>query len=242
MGRILAYVLTGILMVCFVILLGPESGMPRGFAVSTLVAIGLLWTVVLRAGMPLWLRVILFVAIFCLSFVAILFAIALGVADRPKSEPPISMGAGPQTRRVAIVYHPGGTGFTKGTVMKLGEELAARGYAVSILTAHPGLQFAQDKYDAIILGSPVYAGEARPPIKEFVSAISPLTIPVFVLLTGGGSSPKEADLERFAKVLTRSGANLRAGTKVNSGGTYAQASEREIISFAGAVDESLKGN
>lgn len=242
MGRILAYILTGILVVCFVILLGPKSGMPRGFAVSTLVAIGLLWTVVLRTGMPVWLKVILSVVIFCLSFVAILFAIALGVADRPKSEAPVSMGGGSSAHSIAIVYHPGGTGFTRGTMMKLGEKLAARGYAVSIFTAHPGLQFPQEKHSAIVLGSPVYAGETRPPIKEFVSAVSPLTVPVFAVVTGGGSSPKEADLERFAKVLTRAGGNLTAGTKINSGGSDAQTAEREILSFAGTVDESLRGN
>ena len=54
MARVPAYLLTAILAICFIIQLSSKagSGVPRGGAFASLLAIGILWAVVLLEGMP----------------------------------------------------------------------------------------------------------------------------------------------------------------------------------------------
>jgi len=106
------------------------------------------------------------------------------VWDEPISSEIISLGAGGLAGRVAIVYHPGGSSFPRNVMMELGETLASRDYVVDISTASPETLFEQSSYSALVLGSPIYGAEIRPPVADFVSTNAPFSMPVFALLTG----------------------------------------------------------
>jgi hypothetical protein len=245
MSRILASVLTAVLALCVLVPLLSGKGR-NGFAVVGIIAIGILWAVALWRQMPGGLKVPLLIVFSIMALVSVigsLVSIGTGLSDRfdrPRSEAPIVMGGGSSSASIAIVYHPGGSGFTKKIVTRLGEDLAARGYAVSIMTAHPGRAFDQKSYRALILASPVYGGEIRPPLKEFVDAHSPLSLPVFAILAGWFAAFNEADLQRLSELASKGGANLKKSIKLVWGGSRKAFGER-IASFADVIDGFLKG-
>jgi flavodoxin len=103
--------------------------------------------------------------------------------DVPAYEYPVILGSDGSSGRIAIVYHPGATAFTKSMVRRLGEELASRGYIAALFTANPGLSLDQASYTGLVIGSPVYGAEIRPPVKDFIFANAPFSIPIFALLT-----------------------------------------------------------
>ncbi len=218
--RIFAYIMTAVLALS-VLARVFFGGLKGGWLVVTLITAGLLWSLVLWTGMPGGLRVTVIVFVSILGLVSVmggLAGIGDGVkksADTPKSEAAVAMGPANSKERIAIVYHPGGSPFPKSVVMSLGEKLAARGCSIVIMTANPGLSFNQKDFDALVLCSPVYGGEARPPLLDFVSSRAPFSIPVFAALTGGLKGWDEHNLKAFADALSRSKVKTEAAIKVN---------------------------
>ncbi|MGE5623835.1 MAG: hypothetical protein ACM3UP_02300, partial [Methanocella sp.] len=86
-----------------------------------------------------------------------------------------------------------------------------------------------------------YAGQTRPPVKEFAAANAPLTMPVFALFTGSGATPQEQDREQFDKVVTGAGGRLTATAKVTANEGGPGAVERQMATFAEVVERALKG-
>jgi hypothetical protein len=242
MGRIPAVVLTAVIALSIVIPIILRSA-KTGFVVASLLAIGILWAVVLRQGMPGGLRVTLLIFFY---FITVVFSLLGGMGsavfgwlDRPRNDAAVTLGSG-SAGSIAIVYHPGGSGFTKKTITKLGDTMAAKGYKVTIFSAGSRLTFDQARYKAVILGSPVYTGNIRPPVKDFISSHSPLSIPVFIILTGTIPEEKEKTLDTVAADIARAGGSLRAGAKILSKSAEREI-DAEIASFGETVDMSLKG-
>lgn len=217
--RVFAYVMTFLLALCIV---APAAlgGLRAGWVVVVLIAGGLLWIGVLRANAPGALRVVLIILVSVLSFVA-LVGTAVGIGntmkvrfDRAVNEAPLTMGPPDSRLTVAVVYHPGGSTFPKSVVTELGKDLAAKGCRVTIMTAHPALELTQSEYDALVLCSPVYGGEIRPPLEDFVRRTAPFSIPVFAIITGGISGVEEANLRRLSELLARTDTRTVAAVKL----------------------------
>ncbi len=245
MSRTLAYVLTAVLALFVFTPLILGSG-KNGFTVVGLIAAGILWAVALWLQMPAGLKVPLLIVFSILVLVSVIGSlVSVGTVlserfDKPRSEAPVVIGEGSSSGQIAIVYHPGGSRFTRKIVTRLGEDLAARGYAVSIMTAHPGLALDQKSYKALILASPVYGGQIRPPLREFVNAHPPISLPVFAILAGWFAAFKDEDLQRLSELASQKGMKLKETTKLVWGGS-GKAFEERIGSFAEAVDSFLKG-
>ncbi len=138
--------------------------------------------------------------------------------DLPVHQDSVVMGEEGGSGRVAVVYHPGGSGFPKRTVARLGRELVRRGYVVTVNTASPDLPLDTKSYDALVLVSPVYGGEIRPPVDQFVSTHAPFSVPVFVVLTGMFAKGfyESHDLPMLTKRLSQAGVMLTAAVKVGT--------------------------
>lgn len=244
MGRGVAFIVTAVLGLCAVVQLAVPggSGAPKGGAFMSLLAIAMLWMIMLWEGMPGSLRVpvlILFLLVSVLG--AVMPAVQAGaraVLDRPRTEAPVVLGTAKAARSVALVYHAGGSGATKAAVTRLGRDLAARGLSVTMIAAGPRAVLDQGKYRAIVLGSPVYSGEVRPPVLDFLSANAPLSLPIFAVLTGWFPAMKDQDLGRLSGPLGHAGGRLVAGVKIGSGSTEA-VTARELASIESTIMGSL---
>jgi hypothetical protein len=247
MGRVPAFVMTAVLAVCFIVQLSSKNGTeaPRGGAFASLLAIGILWAIVLWGGMPRGLRVPALVIFFLITVLgAVLPTVQNSVRsllDRPGVQAAQTLGSTTSARSIAVVYHAGGSNAVTSAVARLGKDLAARGYSVSMLAASPRLVLDQRKYRAVVLGSPVYSGQVRPPVLDFVSANAPLSVPVFALLTGWFPAMKEQDLGRLSPLVGRAGGRLIAGTKIGSGSSEPTV-EKGLASIEQALDISLRRN
>jgi hypothetical protein len=244
MSKIVAFLLTAILASCSLVPFVLRNGR-TGFAVTAFIAIGILWAVVLWKGMPVGLKVPLIIALVVLVIVSImgsLVGVGTGLADRwdqPRNEAPVIMGNASSSDSIAIVYHPGGSGFAKKVVMSLGGILTSKGYSVSIYTANLELSLNQGKYKALVFCSPVYGGQIRPPLQKFISDNSPLSIPVFAVLTGGFAGFEENDLRQLTEIVARAGGSLRTGVKILRR-TSSQAIEEKIGSFCDTIERTLE--
>jgi flavodoxin len=244
MGQIAAYVFTGILVVCFIAPLATPSGsmIPRGITVAVLVALVVLWALFLFKGMPMGLKIPLYVVFyFIFAVVAVpagIGSIIFGVADRPRAEKPTQIGSETGKGRIAMVYHPGMSPLVSDTVKKMASILNGDGYAVTLMTANGKRVIDQSAYKALIITSPVYAGTTRPPLGAFLAANDPLTLPCFALLTGGAADDKAANLEKLGATVKNEGGTLLGGIKVRQG-TAPDAVAKELESFARTIGNAL---
>jgi hypothetical protein len=245
MWNIIAGILTAILGASFLAPIIMRGG-NAGFAVTGLISIGLVWTLTLWKGVPIGLKVpmIIVLAILCLvtvlgSAVGIITPLADGW-DRPKNEAPVLLESSPSQGTIAVVYHPGGSDFTKKVVMSLGKTLQTRGYSVSIFTADPELSLDRGEYKAVVLCSPVYGGKIRPPLQELVSRSSPLALPVYAVITGWMGGFEKDDLARLSEIVVTAGGSLKNGIKIATK-TSPQAMEERLTAFVDDMDKALKG-
>ena len=181
------------------------------------------------------LRIIVFVAVGAIALVVVSRVAGSLVAawfDRPRIEAPLVLGAG--TPAIAVVYHPGGSGFPRRVAMELVERLVARGCSVTLLTAGSRPSCDLREYDAVVLGSPVYLGKTRPVIAQFVTAHAPLSVPTYALLTGWVDASGKQDLAAFAAIVAGAGGRLRGGIKLATGASGPSLS-KDIAAFADTV-------
>lgn len=243
MSRILALILIVVLAVCVVLNVAFRTGR-SGFTVVAVIAAGFLVALGFWQHMPGALRVPMLIVSSILVLVSVIGAL-VGVGttlsnrfDQPKSESALVIGKECSSGRIAIVFHPGGSGFTRGIVKQLGEDLAQRGYAVTVLTAHPDVDFDQGAYRALVIVSPVYGGEIRPPLLAFMHAHSPLSIPVFAVLTGWFGAMRDADLQRLSQATAQDSLTIREAVKI-AWGDRAGAKAEKLGSLVNAIAESL---
>lgn len=175
-----------------------------------------------------------------LALIVGVVAAGCGSGDTDANRHPVSIGSGGSAGRIAVVYDPGGSGYPRRTMTRLGEELVSRGYVVDLYTIGPGLALEPASFNALVLGGPVYGAEVRPPLKEFVTGHAPFPVPVFALLTG--FFPKgmyeKYDLPNLNSFLGQAGVNLNAATKV---GTLSSPrfARRRIASLCDSIDKAL---
>lgn len=159
--------------------------------------------------------------------------------DRPADRDPVMLGSDAAAVRCIVVYHPGASSFVTDTVDELGAELAARGFSVELMTAGPDKKIPRDSFNALILASPVYGAEIRPPVKEFVAHNAPFTVPVFVLLTGlFPGFYQEYDLPNLEKFLGEYGLTLTAATKLKVGSNATRVRQR-TKEFADEIQNAI---
>lgn len=137
--------------------------------------------------------------------------------------------------KVLIVYHPGGSSFTKEVVRSFGEGIASKGYTVTIESAGSKIKSVIEDYKMVILASPVYNKQPRPPLKEFVERNSLKNLPVYLILTGSHTKRVQSELENIAPLISKSGGKLIGNKKYTK-----KVSMEEIFNTGAEVAEKIE--
>lgn len=127
-------------------------------------------------------------------------------------------------KEALVVYNQGTSSYIKNSIQDFSEELAERGYGVTITTANPnfepegfdemlaaanpGMKRDYSYYDLIILASPVYNQEVRPPLKEFMQNADFKGVDVYTLLFHQSNSEGEECMKQFAPAVKLAGGNV----------------------------------
>ncbi len=137
----------------------------------------------------------------------------IGIFDLPKNYAPVKTGASNASREIAVVYHPGGSPFTKSVVTRLAENISGSEYAVTLYTASGSLAIDTKKPAAIVLSSPVYGSMIRPALQDFIAEHDLSGVKIFIVHTGGGPLESEEEFQFDLTLLKDKGAKVIDKTK-----------------------------
>jgi flavodoxin len=80
--------------------------------------------------------------------------------------------AGLATGKALVVYNPGITGNSKDVASKIASALQSKGYEVMLSGVKSQAAADPSGYDVIIVGGPIYAGNASSTIKSYLESLS----------------------------------------------------------------------
>ncbi|MBN2534689.1 MAG: hypothetical protein JXB88_17525 [Spirochaetales bacterium] len=152
---------------------------------------------------------------------------------------PVTTGMGESS--IEIVFHPGASAFPTRMVEKLGNELAFRNNTVTIvnITKNPGYFLDKQRYDALVIISPVYGATTMQPVREFLKVNAPFSMPVFALLTGFfASTGKNKDISILEGFLAELNSNLTAGIKIGTAAGSATI-DSQIKSLCNSIGQAI---
>jgi flavodoxin len=81
--------------------------------------------------------------------------------------------AGNVTGHALVVYNPGISGGAKGAADQIASDLKADGYTVTLAGVKSAVASDVSSYDVIVVGGPVYAGNASGSIKSYLQNLHP---------------------------------------------------------------------
>jgi flavodoxin len=81
--------------------------------------------------------------------------------------------AGNVTGHALVVYNPGITGGAKSAADLIANDLKAGGYSVTLAGVKSGAASDVSAYDVIVVGGPIYAGNASGSIKSYLQSLHP---------------------------------------------------------------------
>jgi flavodoxin len=81
--------------------------------------------------------------------------------------------AGAEKGKALVVYNPGISGQAKGAAAKIAGDLQAKGYAVDLCGIRSAEAGKTAGYDVIVVGGPVYVGNASSSVKSYLSTLTP---------------------------------------------------------------------
>lgn len=79
--------------------------------------------------------------------------------------------AGADSGKALVVYNPGITGQAKGAAATIAGDLQAKGYTVDLCGIRSGEAWRTSGYDVIVVGGPVYVGNASGSIRSYLNTL-----------------------------------------------------------------------
>ncbi len=79
--------------------------------------------------------------------------------------------AGAETGKALVVFDPGMSGRAKDAAATIAGDLRAKGYAVDLCGIRSGEAWRTAGYDVIVVGGPVYVGNASGSVKSYLSTL-----------------------------------------------------------------------
>lgn len=238
---IFAIIMTAFLFLSFLSINLTEMRMvPVGLRLMPLIEAALLWVFVLSRGNKGWLW-ILFLIQYYIIFVIIVAMAGAGLAgailDREHNIGPVTLGNPRGEKTIAAIYHPGGTDYTGKFLRAMGERLAGTEYRLIMHSARRGLQIDLVGAEAVILASPVYAGQIRPPVKRFIER-GLAGKRCVLILTGGGAAMPEKEFAQVVPLIEKKGGEVIAKGKFAQSKDESKLRE-EAAAFTGRMLEEL---
>ncbi len=81
--------------------------------------------------------------------------------------------SGTATGKALVVYNPGISGGAKGVADTIASDLKAAGYGVTLAGIKSGVASDISDYDVIVVGGPVYVGNASGSVKAYLQGFHP---------------------------------------------------------------------
>jgi flavorubredoxin len=107
--------------------------------------------------------------------------------------------------RALIIYHPGATGYTEEAAYAIGKALQAKDWEVHLDRANSKAISDLSDFNLLCVGSPTYAGSARPPIVNYINRCTNLEKRVCLVLTTGSADPNESNKKLQSLLESRGG-------------------------------------
>lgn len=164
---------------------------------------------------------IILVITFYILFIVFILPVGIGSfffasLDRERDSEPVVAGNPDGKRLIYIVYHSGGSGFTRRAIDAFARYFIDSDIKIIMYSAHHRLDIALRKADAVGFVSPVYAGKIRPPVADYINRMELNEIKCFNLLTGADKNSAESNLKETEDMLTDKGASVIGGIKALS--------------------------
>lgn len=162
---------------------------------------------------------VILVIVFYLLFIVIILPLGLGsyffsTLDREQKIGPIITGNPQGNKLIYLIFHPGGSKLPTNTVQTFGKMLDQSDIRVEIYSAHHELQLNLKNAVAVGFSSPLYAGKIRPPVLDYINSVNFEGYKTFLILTSGGKTPHDKDVEKTSEILSGKGAEFIGGVKV----------------------------
>lgn len=107
--------------------------------------------------------------------------------------------------RALIIYHPGATGYTEEAAYAIGKALQVKSWEVHLDRANSKAISDLSEFNLLCVGSPTYAGSARPPIVNYINRCTNLEKRVCLVLTTGSADPNESNKKLQSLLESRGG-------------------------------------
>ncbi|HTY90128.1 MAG TPA: hypothetical protein VMC84_03035 [Methanocella sp.] len=139
--------------------------------------------------------------------------------------------SGAESGKALVVYNPGITGSAKSAAVKIAGDLQAKGYVVDLCGIRSADAGKTAGYNVIVVGGPVYVGNASSSVKSYLSALVPdsgTKVGVFgtgsvaldsedlaTVLKNVASVDSPASIKAALKLLTQDNADIKCSTFVD---------------------------
>ena len=135
------------------------------------------------------------------------------VMERGRIVPPITIGSEDNTEQIYIVYHPGASKFTSSTLKTLAENIAQNNYKVTLYSVSKDLQLDLQEVRAIGFASPIYAGNVRKQLIDYIEEDNLYRKNCFIVITGSDREGLEGDTSKVAELIKERGGKIIGKTK-----------------------------
>ncbi|MCD1295531.1 hypothetical protein CUJ83_11025 [Methanocella sp. CWC-04] len=110
--------------------------------------------------------------------------------------------AGDVTGKALVVYDPGISGSAKNIAETVANDLKSNGYVVDLSGIRSQTAADQSGYDVIVVGGPIYAGNASSAVREYLASMKPSeNAKIGVFATGSVSISDAGQLQKEAAPL-----------------------------------------
>jgi len=137
----------------------------------------------------------------------------IAVLERGNTVSPITIGSKESTEEIYIVYHPGASKFTTGTLKTLAENIAKDNYKVTLYVVNKNLELDLNKVKAIGFASPIYVGNIRNQLFRYIEEDNLCEKKCFIIVTGSNREGMEKDTSKVATLIEQRGGKVIGKTK-----------------------------
>ncbi len=194
-----------------------------------------------RTGIAGIILLIFFYATIIYTIPSVLWLWTAQAGDPEKDIPAMTLGDPSGKKLLYIIYHPGASSFNTNIIAGLAEAMGKDGFKTVLFSANKNLKIDLKNASAVGFSSPIYFGNIRPPVENYLKRTDPKGIKTFIILTCGSpeAGNKKDYLDNFKSKLIKEGAVIIGG-KVFSKSDTPDKIKTGIKSLAEEVEGGLR--
>jgi flavorubredoxin len=180
------------------------------------------------------IRTILKVLLVLFALAFVVFGYGISIMNSEKVTPVKTLNPQSSGPKALIVYQNGLTDFQSKATESFAQNLVSNGWHVKMTTASSQTPTDFKDISLLVLGSPIYGGQASTPLQTYMKRLEPLGgLRVVTLLTGAGAGDK-------AKEIMTSEITAHGGKEVLSIVLYQWAPNEEQFGSKNSIEIAAK--